>query len=243
MEVIPAIDLRGGRCVRLYQGDFAQETVFATDPAAVARRWEEAGAPRLHVVDLDGAAHGKPQNLEAIKSILKAVKLPVQVGGGIRRRDTVALLLGLGVRRVVLGTAAVETPALAQRVCRMFGEAVIIGIDAREGRVAIRGWQEGTALRAEALATRMEALGARRFIYTDIAQDGTLQGPNLKTVGAFVKATRLPVIASGGVATVQHLLELARLGVEGAIVGQALYTGGLDLSEALAAVKDPKGRE
>ena len=241
MEVIPAIDLKDGRCVRLYQGDFARESVYSDDPAAVARRWEEEGAVRLHVVDLDGAAEGRPRNAPLIEGIVKAVEMPVQVGGGIRSLQTLAEYLEMGVQRVVLGTSAVEDADLVEEACRRYGEAVVIGVDARDGYVATSGWTRGTRVLAVKLVAEMEGLGVRRFIYTDIARDGTLTGPNLDGVAHILSLVSVPVIASGGISSIEHLVELQGLGVEGAIVGRALYTGDVDLGRAIERVSRESG--
>ncbi len=238
MEVIPSIDLKGGRCVRLYQGDYARETVYSEDPVGMAQRWESLGAPRLHLVDLDGAAAGEPRHLSIVARIATALRIPVQIGGGIRRVETVAEYLSAGLRRVVLGTAAVEDPALVQEACSAYGEAIVIGVDARDGFVAVRGWKDSTGVPAAGMISRMEALGARRFIYTDISRDGTLTAPNFEAVADLVAATRSPIIASGGVTSIAHLQKLSRLGVEGAIIGRALYTGDIRLDQALAALKE-----
>ena len=237
MEVIPAIDLRGGRCVRLYQGDYARETVFGDDPAAMAQRWQAAGAVRLHVVDLDGAREGRPMNTEAVRRIVEAVAIPVQLGGGLRTLADIAAALEAGVARAIVGTAAIEDEALLEAVCRRHGEAIAVAIDARGGVVAVRGWREATTVEAVALASRVVALGARRLIYTDVLRDGTLRGPNVEATAALVAAVSVPVIASGGVSSLDDLRRLAAIGVEGAIVGQALYTGAIDLAEAIAAVQ------
>ena len=236
MEVIPAIDLKDGRCVRLLQGDFDKETVFSTDPAAVARRWQEAGAPRIHVVDLQGAASGQAHNSEAVARILEAVDIPIQLGGGVRNMESLEGWLARGVQRVVLGTAAVEDPDFLIEACSKFGDAVIVGIDARDGKVAASGWTRTTEVDAISFIERVGELGARRIIYTDIATDGMLKGPNLASVRQITSRTALPIIASGGVSTNDHLLSLASLGVEGAIIGRALYTGDLDLREAIKSV-------
>ena len=182
MEVIPAIDLKEGRCVRLLQGDFNKETVFSTDPGAVARGWEQAGAPRIHVVDLEGAASGQPENAEAVACILESVDIPIQLGGGVRNMETLVGWFDKGVQRVVLGTAAVEDPDFLQGALRRFGEGVVVGIDARDGRVAASGWKRTTEVDAIELIERMKGLGARRIIYTDISRDGMLSGPNLESV-------------------------------------------------------------
>ena len=237
MEIIPAIDLKGGRCVRLLQGDFDKETVFSTDPGAVAQGWEQAGAPRIHVVDLEGAASGRPENAEAVARILESVDIPVQLGGGIRNMETLEGWLDKGVQRVVLGTAAVEDPDFLQEALRRFGESVVVGIDARDGRVAASGWKRTTEVDAIELIERMKGFGARRIIYTDISRDGMLSGPNLESVRQVVSSTKVPVIASGGVSTIEHLKSLRELGVEGAIVGRALYTGDVNLREAIQTVE------
>jgi len=241
MEVIPAIDLKDGRCVRLYQGDFTRESVFSDDPAAVARRWEEEGAVRLHVVDLDGAAEGGPRNAPLIEAIVKAVEMPVQVGGGIRSLQTLAEYLEMGVKRVVLGTSAVEDADLVEEACRRYGEAVVIGVDARDGYVATSGWTRKTQVPASRLVVQMEGLGVRRFIYTDIARDGTLTSPNFDEVARILSLVSVPVIASGGISSIEHLVELQGLGVEGAIVGRALYTGDVDLGRAIERVSRESG--
>jgi phosphoribosylformimino-5-aminoimidazole carboxamide ribotide isomerase len=236
MEVIPAIDLRNGKCVRLYQGDYDRETVFSDDPVAMAIRWQADGAGRLHLVDLDGAAKGKPCNLDAITAILEAVDIPVEVGGGIRTLETIEELLDMGVGRAILGTAAVESPSLVEEACSEFGQHVVIGIDARDGLVATRGWRERSATQAADLAIAMEELGAKRFIYTDISRDGTLTSPNFEATAELVSRVSVPVIAAGGVSSVEHLAKLAALGVEGAIVGRAIYTGDVRLAEALERI-------
>ncbi|MEE8373172.1 MAG: 1-(5-phosphoribosyl)-5-[(5-phosphoribosylamino)methylideneamino]imidazole-4-carboxamide isomerase [Dehalococcoidia bacterium] len=236
MEVIPAIDLRNGKCVRLYQGDYDKETVFSDDPVSTALRWQSEGAVRLHIVDLDGAAEGQPGNLDAIGRILEAVELPVQVGGGIRDLKTMEQLLALGVGRVIMGTLAVENPDVAAQACAEFGEQVVIGIDARDGLVATRGWLEESTVMAADLAAKMVDLGARRIIYTDISRDGTLTSPNFEGVADLVSRVSAPIIAAGGISSVEHLSKLAALGAEGAIVGLAIYTGDLRLADAIAQV-------
>jgi phosphoribosylformimino-5-aminoimidazole carboxamide ribotide isomerase len=239
MDVIPAIDLLEGRCVRLYQGDYAQSQVFDENPVAVAQQWANQGAPRLHLVDLDGAKAGHSVNLAVIEAIVQAVKIPVQVGGGLRDRQSVANLLATGVQSAILGTVAVEQPDLVAELCQEFPGQIIVGIDARNGRVATRGWLETSEVLATDLAQRMAQLGAAAIIYTDIHRDGTLQGPNLEALRELATAIAIPVIASGGVSSVTDLLNLLALepeGVTGAIVGRAIYTGDVSLPEALRAV-------
>ena len=238
MEVIPSIDLKGGRCVRLYQGDYAKETVFSDDPLGTAQRWESLGASRLHVVDLDGAASGEPHHLPIVAKIAAALGIPVQVGGGIRQIGTIEQYVKAGIKRVVLGTAAVENPALVKEACHVFSDAIVLGVDARDGLVAVRGWQDKTLVSAADLIQQMEALGIRRIVYTDIARDGTLTEPNFQAIAELIKKTKSPIIASGGVSSIDHLRRLSQLGVEGAIIGRALYTGDIRLDQALAALKE-----
>ena len=233
-EVIPAIDLRGGRCVRLYQGDFAKETVFSNDPVGVARRWEAAGAPRIHVVDLDGAASGRPVNTSIVEAIAGAVSIPIQVGGGLRTIEAIELLLARGAQRVVLGTSAAEDPALVGEAAQRFGEAIVVGVDARDGLVATHGWVKAQAISAVDLIKRMEALDVRRFVYTDIARDGAPTGPAVDSIGDLLASAGAAIIASGGVSSLADLEQLAGLGIEGAIVGRAVYTGDVDLRRAVA---------
>ncbi len=239
MEVIPAIDLLSGRCVRLYQGDYQQAEVFNDNPVEVAKQWVEQGATRLHVVDLDGAKTGKIVNFAAIEEIASVVSVPIQVGGGLRDRTSVQELFNLGVRWAILGTIAVEQPQLVQQLCQEFPEQIIIGIDARNGQVATRGWLETSSVLATQLAVQMQELGAAAIIYTDIQRDGTLSGPNMEALRSLVATVSIPVIASGGVSSVTDLLSLLALepqGVTGAIVGRALYTGDISLREALRGV-------
>ena len=237
MEVIPAIDLRGGRCVRLHQGDFGQETVFSDDPLATALRWQELGARRLHLVDLDGAATGRPAHLAIIADIVAALDIPAQVGGGIRSIDAARAWLAAGVERVVIGTAAVHDPAMVQDLCRDYGSGrVIVAVDARDGTVAVRGWTESGQITALELARRMAGRGVTRLLYTDIARDGALTGPDVDTSARLARETGMALLASGGVASVADIRSLAAAGgIEGVIVGRALYTGAVSLPEAIAA--------
>ncbi|HEY56733.1 MAG TPA: 1-(5-phosphoribosyl)-5-[(5-phosphoribosylamino)methylideneamino]imidazole-4-carboxamide isomerase, partial [Dehalococcoidia bacterium] len=212
MDVIPALDIRKGRCVRLYQGDYEKETVFSGDPAEIALEWQALGAPRVHVVDLDGAATGELHNIDIITEIASALLIPTQAGGGIRDLATIEELLKAGIDRVILGTAAVEDPTLVKEACRNFSESIIVGIDTWEGRVAIHGWQQRTELKAIEFAESMVELGVKRFIYTDISRDGTLTEPNLTAIAELVNNTRVPILAAGGISSLTHLGLLERLG-------------------------------
>ncbi len=228
--------MRAGKCVRLYQGDYQQETVFSDDPLDVALKWQSMGAPRLHIVDLDGAASGEILNLEIIRNIAGAILIPIQLGGGIRHIDTIEALLKIGIDRVILGTAAVENPKLITDACRRFRDSIIVGIDARHGIIATRGWIKQTGLTAIELAKSMAKIGVNRFIYTDIERDGTLTEPNFSAIAALIDELGLPVIAAGGISTLNHLQMLRKLGAEGAIVGKALYTGDIKLKQAISEI-------
>jgi phosphoribosylformimino-5-aminoimidazole carboxamide ribotide isomerase len=238
MDVIPAIDLRDGCCVRLFQGDYDRETVFSDDPVATAQRWAAEGAPRLHVVDLDGARAGRPVNDGAVRNIIGAAGVPVQVAGGVRKIDDVDAWTTAGADRVVLGTAALRDEGLVREACRRYGERIVVSLDARDGILKAQGWTESTGERAEDALRRLEALGVRRFVFTDIGRDATLTSPNLEAIGALLSITKAALIASGGVASVEHIARLAELGVEGVIVGMALYDGRLRLPDALAAARE-----
>ena len=238
MQLIPAIDLRDGRCVRLVQGDFAQTTVYGDDPVATAQRWEAAGATRIHVVDLDGAKAGRPTQTATVAAIVRAVAVPVQLGGGLRDADTVAAALDLGVSDVILGTAAVRDPELLALLVARSGAAITVGIDARNGVVATEGWLASSRRRATELADQVAQLGVSRIIYTDISRDGTLTEPNYAQTAALVRPNGPAIIASGGVARIEHLQKLAGYGIAGAIIGTALYTGHLDLAAALVALRN-----
>ena len=238
MEVIPAIDLRDGRCVRLFQGDFSQETVYSDAPESVAKQWAGAGAVRLHVVDLDGARDGVPANLECLERIAAAVDVPVQFGGGVRTADGAAYVLAAGAERVILGTAAVESPELVgDLICRFGAHRMVVGVDTRDGDVVLRGWTRGGGLRATELIDQMMDLGVKRFMFTDVSRDGTLTEPNFAEVEALAGMPGMALIAAGGIASVDHLVRLVRTGVEAAVVGKALYTNDIDLEEALEAVR------
>jgi len=239
MDVIPAIDLLEGHCVRLYQGDYDRSQVFSENPADVAKQWVDQGATRLHIVDLDGAKAGKVVNLGAIEAIAHAVSVPIEIGGGLRDRASVQQVFNLGVHWAILGTIAVEQPQLVQELCAEFPEQIIIGIDARNGLVATRGWLETSEVLATQLAVQMQELGAAAIIYTDIHRDGTLTGPNLEALRELAAVISIPIIASGGVSSLTDLLSLLALepqGVTGVIVGRALYTGDILLKEALRAI-------
>jgi len=241
MEVIPAIDVRGGRCVRLEQGDYNRETVFSDDPVAVARRWQEAGARRLHVVDLDGAREGGPRNETAVRSILASASVPVQVGGGIRDIATIQRYLDAGADRVILGTTAVKDQTTLMNAIILFRERIVVGVDARGGVVATEGWLESSTVAASDLVKELSEMGVIRIVYTDIARDATLKGPNLEAIQdllEFISGLPSPVrvIVAGGVSRIDDLRQLSALGVEGSIVGKAIYTGDIDLAAALAAV-------
>ena len=239
MQIIPAIDLLDGHCVRLHQGDYDQVTRFSDDPVAQALSWQRQGATRLHLVDLDGARSGNPVNDQAVKAITSALAIPVQLGGGVRTAQRAEELLACGLDRVILGTAAVEQPDLVDELAARHPGRIVVGIDARNGLVATRGWIEESDTEATALARRFCASGIAAIISTDIATDGTLSGPNLEALRAMAEASSVPVIASGGIGTLEHLLSLlslAPLGVEGVIVGRALYDGRVELAEALQAI-------
>jgi len=241
MEIIPAIDIRGGRCVRLEQGDYARETVFDDDPLAVARRWQEAGAKRLHVVDLDGAREGGPRNEDSVRTILTSVSVPVQVGGGIRDIATIQRYLDAGADRVVMGTTAVKDQTTLTNAVVLFRERILVGVDARAGVVATEGWLEASTIAATELVKQLSEMGVSRIVYTDIARDGLLAGPNFDTILELLDfISGLPslvgVVVAGGLSSVDDLRRLSAMGVEGAVVGKALYTGDIDLTEALRAV-------
>lgn len=240
MELWPAIDLRGGKCVRLLQGDYERETIFGEDPVAMARGFVAAGARRLHVVDLDGAKAGAPVQADLVGRMVEAAGVPCQLGGGVRTREAAAAYLAAGVERVVLGSAAVERPELLESLAHEHPGRIVLGLDARDGRVALRGWLETTGLTAVEVARRHAGLPLAGVVYTDIAKDGMLAGPNLEALAEMIAATRLPVVASGGVATVDDIRRVAATGAAGCIVGKALYAGAVTMPEALAAAGDDR---
>lgn len=237
MQVWPAIDLRGGKCVRLRQGDYQQETVFADDPAAVARQFVEQGARHLHVVDLEGAREGLPVNLPGVQAILAAIDIECELGGGIRDEQSVTELLEFGLSRLVIGTSAISDPEGFRQMCRKFPGKLVLGIDARDGRVATDGWLQTSDLGAIELARQFADEPLAAIIYTDIATDGMLRGPNVTAMAVMQEAVELPVIASGGVTTADDVAQLAAAGLAGCIIGRALYVGTLKLEDALRAAQ------
>lgn len=241
MIILPAIDIKAGQCVRLYQGDYAQVITYDADPLQVAQRWQAAGASWLHLVDLDGAAAGQPVNIEPIARIRAATSLSIELGGGMRTLAHIESMLDLGIDRVILGTAAITNRALLEQALSRWGKYIAVGLDARNGQVAIAGWRETSQVQATSLATELSAAGVQRFIYTDIARDGALNGPNLDALRemqrALSNAPKSALIASGGVRSLADLHSLAALGIEGAIVGKALYTGDVDLAVAIQQIE------
>jgi len=238
--VIPAIDIKGGRCVRLKQGEMSKETVYSEVPEEMAVRWYEKGAERLHVVDLDGAIKGKAVNKDAIRGIVSAIPIPVQLGGGIRNMETIATYLGLGIDQVILGTAAYKNPEFLTGACKEFPGRIILGIDARKDRVAVEGWTEEANITVIEMAKKFETIGISAIVYTDIFRDGMSTGPNVKGTKSLAQAIEIPVIASGGISGIDDVAKILRLsayGVVGMITGQALYKGTLDLSEAIKLTK------
>ncbi len=244
MQIIPAVDIRHGRCVRLYRGDRQRETIYG-DPVEMALKWQAIGAKRLHVVDLDGAFQGKPMNLEVVRQICTRLSIPVEVGGGVRSLRIIELLLQAGARWVILSTALVKDQDMAEEAGRQFGDHLIAGVDARSGKVAVRGWKEEIPMDALTLARRCEDQGYSAIIYTDILRDGTLSGPNLEETARIARGISIPLIASGGVSCIEDLQMVARLeplGVTGVIVGKALYDGRIDLKAVLERMRG-KNRE
>ncbi len=241
MEIWPAIDLRGGKCVRLLQGDYSQETVFDSDPVAVARRFQSQGAKHLHLVDLDGAREGLTVNLPAIQEILLAVGMQVELGGGVRDEQSITELLGFGVGRLVVGTSALKQREWFREVVRRFPNRLVLGIDARDGMVATDGWIETSTTSAVDLALEFNDEPLAAIVYTDIATDGMMSGPNVAAMAEMQHAVRLPVIASGGVTTLDDVRALSRAGLSGAIIGRALYEGAITIPDALVAAQGDGG--
>ena len=241
MIIYPAIDIRGGRCVRLTEGRFDAETVFADDPAEMALKWAGMGAEFLHLVDLDGALAGEGKNVPVIERILQSVNIPVQLGGGIRNLETIEKLLALGVTRLILGSAAVKNPQLVEEACKKYPGHIAVGIYAKNGDVAIEGWGKGSGVAATELAKKMAAYGVETIIYTDISRDGMLSGVNVEATAALARACGVPIIASGGVASLEDIRRVKAVesdGVQGCIIGKAIYTGAVDLKAALALAKE-----
>ena len=240
MLVIPAIDIKGGKCVRLVQGKMDQETVYSTNPVEVAKKWQSMGAEFLHLVDLDGAFAGEPKNSVAIEAIADAITIPFQVGGGIRDIEAINLYLAMGASRIILGTTALEKTWFVMDVCEQHHGQILVGIDARDGKVAIKGWEELTNKAAIELAKELEDAGVAGIIYTDISRDGMLKGPNIEGIKALAQSVKIPIIASGGVSNIEdikRLKELESVGVVGVITGKAIYTGGLNLTEAIKVAR------
>ena len=236
MIVIPAVDIKNGKCVRLRQGEKDLETVFSDDPAAMAKRWENEGAELIHVVDLDGAFEKSPRNLPAIKQILSRVKAGIQIGGGIRTEETIGMFLDIGVKRVVIGTEAQRNPRLVKNACKLYPGRIVVGIDARKGLVAIEGWTKTTDMKAVDLARIYEDCGVAAINFTDIYRDGMETGPNLEETRLLAESISIPVVASGGVSTIEdiiNILSLESCGVVGVITGKAIYSGTLDFKEAV----------
>ncbi|MGD8237739.1 MAG: 1-(5-phosphoribosyl)-5-[(5-phosphoribosylamino)methylideneamino]imidazole-4-carboxamide isomerase [Armatimonadota bacterium] len=242
MLVIPAVDLSEGQCVRLTRGEMAAKTVYSDDPPAMARRWQDMGAEIIHVIDLDATIHGDRDNLDAVAAIADAVGVPVQLGGGLRSMESVEAAFAAGANRAIVGTAAIEAPELLRKLLQRFGDRIVVAVDARDGRVAVKGWTDVTDVAATDLARQMQDAGARRLLCTDIASDGTLSGPNIPGIRAMCEAVDIPILAAGGVSCVDDIIaltELVPVGLEGAVTGQAIYTGDLDLRDAIAAAREP----
>lgn len=236
MLIFPAIDIRGGKCVRLFKGDFNQETVFSDQPEEMAKKWQAEGAAYLHLVDLDGALAGRSVNLPTVEKILQQVTIPVELGGGIRTMENIDAVLSLGVQRVILGSVAVRDPALVKEACAKYGDRIVVGIDAKDGIVAVDGWGVSGNIAVEALAKEMAKAGVKTIIYTDISRDGTLSGVNVEATAALARTSGIRIVASGGVksvADIQAVKAHEKDGIEGVIVGKSIYMGTLDLREAL----------
>ena len=239
MKLYPAIDLKEGKCVRLVQGDYNEVTIYGDDPGEMAKKWESLGGDFLHIVDLDGAKAGIGMNGEAIRQIVEAVNIPIELGGGIRSLDDIKIQLERGVNRVILGSAAIKNKTLVKEAIETFGaEKIVVGVDAKEGMVAVEGWLEVTDTTALAFCKELEKMGVQTVIYTDIAKDGMMQGPNIEETRKLVEETNLQVVASGGVSSLEDLKALEGIGVHGAIIGKAIYTNAIKLEEAVALFKN-----
>ncbi|MGE5330114.1 MAG: 1-(5-phosphoribosyl)-5-[(5-phosphoribosylamino)methylideneamino]imidazole-4-carboxamide isomerase [Deltaproteobacteria bacterium] len=237
MIVFPAIDIRNGKCVRLYKGEFDKETVYSDDPAGMALNWQNQGAKYLHVVDLDGARAGSPQNLETIQKIIKAVNIPVQIGGGIRNIDTAKKIIEIGAERIIIGTSAITEPAMLPKAVEELGEKLVVGIDSKDGLVAIQGWETKSSRTTLDFAKEIKKMGIKTIICTEISRDGTLQGPDTDGIKVLVQQTGIDVIASGGVGSLDDLIELKQAGAKGAIVGKALYSGNITMQQIIEIYK------
>jgi len=240
MLLIPAVDLRRGKCVRLVQGKVERETVFSQEPLSIAQLWQHRGAKMLHIIDLDGALTGEPQNLDIVYRIVKKVKVPVQLGGGLRTLEIIDEVLDKGVYRVIIGTMSLEKDFI-EAACNKYKDKIVVGIDTRGGWVAIKGWKETSSRRPIILAKSLEKIGVKRFLYTDVKRDGTLKGPNMDNIRTIVKSLRVPVLASGGISSLEDIQKLKKLeeyGLEGVVVGKALYTGAIDLKEAIKIAEE-----
>lgn len=243
MIVIPAVDIKEGKCVRLLQGDFEKVTVYSASPVEAALRWQEQGAERIHIVDLDGSRSGAPKNVQVIEAVARSVRVPIQIGGGIRDMKTVEAYLDMGVARVILGTAALRDRSFVEAACRRYPGRILLGLDARDGRAAVQGWTEATEASVVDIARSYEDIGADAIIYTDIRRDGTETGVNVEATAALARSVRIPVIASGGVAgiaDIERLLAVEKEGIIGVIIGKALYTGAVSLEEALRKARTPR---
>ena len=233
MEIIPAIDIRNGKCVRLYQGDYSQQTIFYNNPVEVALKWQAQGATWLHIIDLDGAATGNPENMALVEKIMKIGDLRIELGGGLRQEKVITDALLKGVKRVILSTLVIDNPALVKNLCLNFGDAVVVALDARGDKVSIHGWQEDTIIDVFLFARQAMKLGVKRFIYTDIQRDGTLSEPNFDAIERLIRDLNLPIIASGGISKLEHIRKLKTIGADAVIIGKALYTGDISLQEAI----------
>ncbi len=235
MLTIPAIDIKNGKCVRLTQGKFDNVTIYSNDPVQIAKQFEKDGAKMIHVIDLDGAKTGKPANLDTIKNIVKSVSIPIQVGGGIRTLETIKTVLNMGVSRVILGTIALEQREELKKILKKFGSQIIIALDTKNGKLMKKGWQEESASNFIDIALNLENFGVKRFIYTDVINDGMLSQPNYKEITKLLKKITVPIITGGGVTNIETVKKLKKLGIEGVIIGKALYEGKINLKEALNA--------
>ena len=239
MEIIPAVDIRNGRCVQLYQGDYDRETIFSEDPEEVAKKWVDLGANRLHIVDLDGAREGEPVNIEIISKMISSTLVPVQIGGGVRSLEVAERLINIGADRVMIGTVAVKQPELVEQICSVISpESVVISVDTRNGYLASDGWTNTSNLTTSNLVSRLSQLGAVRFMHTDIDRDGTLTGPNFSAIKTMLASKAKKLLVAGGISTIEHLVQLSQLDVEGAILGTSIYTGRIDFHKAISVIRE-----